>query len=192
MSITADTRDHRGYPSEGGVYQAGAARYADRGTELFGFRRFEAEGAHFFPFASHRIVLAAHGWLAASRADADQTVPFYLQPSLGGSNSLRAYESYRFHDRNLLLATAELRVKLFTHIDWAAFAEAGNVAPTIGDLNLDRRSYGLGFRVHNERSTIARIDAAHGGEGWRFTLRLNDPFRFSRIGKRTAPMPFVP
>jgi hypothetical protein len=192
VSVTADTRDHRGYPSSGGVYQALFARYADRGTEMFGFQRHEAEGAHFFPFASNRIVAVAHGWLVGSRADAGQTVPFYLQPSLGGSSSLRAYESYRFHDRNLLLVNAELRVKVFAHIDWAMFADAGNVAPTLGDLNLDRRSYGIGFRVHNERSTIARIDAAHGGEGWRLSFRLNDPFRFSRIGKRTAPLPFVP
>jgi hypothetical protein len=192
VSIKADTRDHRGYPSEGGVYQAIAARYADRGTEMFGFQRYEAEGAHFFPFASHRIVLAAHGWFAGSRADAGQTVPFYLQPTLGGSHSLRAYESYRFHDRNLLLVNAEMRVKLFTHIDWAVFADAGNVAPTVGELNLDRRGYGVGFRIHTERDTIARIDAAHGDEGWRVAFRLNDPLRLSRIGKRTAPLPFVP
>jgi hypothetical protein len=191
-SVKADTRDHRGYPSAGGVYQAIVARYADRGTEMFGFQRYEAEGAHFFPLAANRIVAVAHGWLVGSRADAGQTVPFYLQPSLGGSNSLRAYESYRFHDRNLLLVNAELRVRLFTHIDWAMFADAGNVAPTIGDLNLDRRAYGIGFRVHNERSTIARIDAAHGDEGWRLTFRVNDPFRFSRIGQRTAPLPFAP
>lgn len=192
VSVKADTRDHRGYPSAGGVYQALFARYADRGTEMFGFQRYEAEAAHFFPLASNRIVAIGHGWVVGSRADADQTVPFYLQPSLGGSSALRAYESYRFHDRNLLLVSAELRVKLFTHIDWAAFAEAGNVAPTVGDLNLDRRSYGIGFRVHNERATLARVDAAHGDEGWRLTFRVNDPFRFSRIGRRTAPLPFVP
>lgn len=192
VSLEADTRDHRGYPSAGGVYQASVARYADRGAELFGFQRYEAEGAHFFPLASGRIVAVAHGWLVGSRADAGQTVPFYLQPSLGGSSSLRAYESYRFHDRNLLLVNAELRVRLFEHIDGAVFADAGNVAPTVGELNLDRRSYGLGFRVHNERSTIVRIDAAHGDEGWRLTLRLNDPLRLSRIGKRIAPLPFVP
>jgi hypothetical protein len=157
VSVRADTRDERGYPSEGGFYQALFARYADRGTEMFGFQRYEAEGAQFFPIASHRIVAIAHGWFAGSRADAGQAVPLYLLPSLGGSNSLRGYTTYRFHDRNLLLLKAELRVKLFTHIDWAAFAEAGNVAPAVSDLDLDRRSYGIGFRVHTERATIARI-----------------------------------
>ena len=192
VSVKADTRDERGYPSEGGVYQALFARYVDRGTEVFGFQRYEAEGAHFFPLASHRIVAIADGWLAGTRADAGQTVPLYLLPSLGGANSLRGYTTYRFHDRNLLLLKAELRVKLFTHIDWAAFAEAGNVAAAVSDLDLDRRSYGIGFRVHTERATIARIDAAHGDEGWHVMFRVTDPFRLSRIGKRTAPLPFVP
>jgi hypothetical protein len=192
LAVKADTRDQKGYPSSGGVYQALAAYYADRDVNRFSFARYEAEGAHFFALASDHIVAIAHAWFAGSRADANQAVPFYLQLSLGGSNSLRAYESYRFHDRNLLLINAEIRFKLFTHIDWAMFADAGNVAPTVGDLNLERRAYGMGFRVHTERATIARIDAAHGDEGWRVTFRVNDPFRLSRIGKRTAPMPFVP
>ena len=192
VSVTADTRDHRGYPSSGGVYQALFTSYEDRGTEMFGFQRYEAEAAHFFPLTSRRIVAIAHGWLAGARVAAGQTIPFYLQPSLGGSNALRAYESYRFHDRSLLLVNAELRVKLFTHLDWAAFAEAGNVAPTMDALNLDRRSYGIGFRVHTDRATIARIDAAHGDEGWRVSFRVTDPFRMSRIGKRAAPLPFAP
>ena len=192
LSAMVDTRDHRGYPTRGGLYQVSWSPYVDRGIDQFSFHRYEGEAAHFFPFAKDRIVLLAHGWFAGTRAAENQFVPFYLQPSLGGSNSLRAYASYRFHDRNLLMVNAEARIRLFTHIDWAMFADAGNVAPTVGDLNLDRQSYGIGLRVHTERSTLARLDVAHGDEGWRFLFRVNDPFRFSRIGKRTAPMPFVP
>ena len=104
---------------------------------------------HRSPLASHRIVAIADGWFAGTRAAAGQTVPLYLLPSLGGANSLRGDTTYRLHDRNLLLLKAELRVKLFTHIDWAAFAEAGNVAAAVSDHDLDRRSYGIGFRPHD-------------------------------------------
>jgi hypothetical protein len=90
------------------------------------------------------------------------------------------------------MVNAELRLKLFPHIDCAVFADAGSVAPAVGDLDLDRRSYGIGFRVHTDRATMARFDAAHGDEGWRMAFRINDPFRFSRMVKRTAPIPFVP
>ena len=125
------------------MYQASWSHYADREIDQFSFPRYEAEAAHFFPVSSNRVVLIAHGWFAGSRAGAGQVVPFYLLPTLGGSNSLRSYSSYRFHDRNLLLVNAEARVKVFTHVDWALFADAGNVAPKAGDLNLDRRSYGM-------------------------------------------------
>ena len=192
VGLVADTRDHRGYPSEGGLYQLSWSQYADREIDQFSFQHYEAEAAHFFPVASDRIVLIAHGWLAGSRADQGQTVPFYLQPTLGGSNSLRSYQSYRFHDRNLVLVNAEARVRIFEHVDWAAFADAGNVAPKAGDLNFDRRSYGMGFRVHTRQATLARLDVAHGDEGWRVLFRVNDPFRFSRVSRRTAPIPFVP
>ena len=192
VGVVADTRDHRGYPSEGGVYQASWSQYADREIDRFSFHRYEAEASHFFPVASDRIVLIAHGWLAGSRADEGQAVPFYLQPTLGGSSSLRSYTSYRFHDRNLVLVNAEARVKIFEHVDWAAFADAGNVAPKAGDLNFDRQSYGMGFRVHTRQATVARMDVAHGDEGWQVLFRVNDPFRFSRVSRRTAPIPFVP
>lgn len=52
--------------------------------------------------------------------------------------------------------------------------------------------WGSGTSTALQRTTIARIDAAYGDEGWRLTFCVNAPFRFSRIGKRTAPLPFVP
>lgn len=192
LALLADTRDHRGYASRGGVYGASWSRYADRETDAFSFQRYEAEAAHFVPLADDYVTFIAHGWLVATRADTGQVVPFYLQPTLGGSNSLRSYQSYRFHDRNLLLMNVEARVRLWTHVDWAVFADAGNVAPKAGDLNLDRRSYGIGFRVHTAKATVARLDVAHGDEGWRVLFRVNDPFRFSRLSRHTAAIPFVP
>ena len=192
VSVIADTRDHRGYPSDGGLYQASWSRYSDRDVDRFSFDRLEIEGAHFIPAASQRVVFALHGWLASTRADEGEMVPFYLQPALGGANSLRSYESYRFHDRNLLAVNAEMRVTIFEHVDAAAFADAGNVAATVGDLNFDRRSYGVGLRLHTNRATIARLDVARGDEGWRVLFRVSDSFRFPRVGRRTAAIPFVP
>jgi hypothetical protein len=188
----ADTRDHRGYPTRGGLYQAAWSRYTDRPLDRFTFQRYEAEAAQFVPLASGRIIMIGHAWLAGTRAESDRVVPFYLQPSLGGTNTLRSYSDYRFHDRNLVVVNAEARFRLFTHVDAAVFADAGNVGSTIGDLNLAHRSYGGGLRLHTDRTTIARFDAAHGAEGWRLLFRMNDPFRFSRLTKRISPIPFSP
>jgi outer membrane protein assembly factor BamA len=192
ISVTADTRDFRSHPWSGGVYRASMAAYSDRSTGLFSFRRYEAEAAHFVPLADRRIVLAGHAWLVGTGTVDNETVPFYLMPSLGGSNTIRAHTDYRFHDRNLLVVNAESRFALWTHLDLAAFADAGNVGPRMADLDLSKRAYGLGIRMHTGRATFLRLDAAHGSEGWRIVFRSNDPLHLTRLSRRTAAVPFAP
>jgi len=191
-SITADTRDAPGHARRGALLRGAASSYSDRHSGVFSFRRYEGEAAGFVPLADSRIVVALHGWLVGSDTADGNFVPFYLQPSLGGANTLRSYTNYRFHDRNMLVLNLETRVALMTHVDAAVFLDAGNVAPRIGDLNLDKRSYGAGLRLHSGSNTFARMDIAHGGEGWRFLFRLNDPLSLSRLLRRTAQVPFVP
>jgi hypothetical protein len=191
-SVAYDTRDHHSHPTRGGIYRYAWTSYTDREAGTFSFDRYEAEAAQFVPFAASRVVLALHGWFAASRTADGQLVPFYLQPSLGGHNTLRGYTDFRFHDRNLIVVNLESRVALFTHVDAALFADAGNVAPRVSDLNLDKTSFGVGLRVHTHQSTFARFDIAHGGEGWHVLFRLSDPLHLSRLSRRTAAIPFVP
>jgi hypothetical protein len=192
LSVAADTRDHRSHPTYGGLYRASWASYADRDAGTFSFRRYEAEGAQFVPVAASRMVFAFHGWFVGSDTSGADVIPFYLLPSLGGANTLRAYTDFRFHDRNMVVLNAEARVALFTHVDAAVFADAGNVAARVADLNFDKRAYGIGFRVHAHRSTFARFDVAHGEDGWRFFFRLSDPLHLTRLSRRTAAVPFVP
>jgi hypothetical protein len=191
-AMTADTRDFPGHPTRGGLVRAAAARYSDRDSQRFSFTRYEAEAAGFMPLADSRVVIALRGWLVTSDTGAGQFVPFYLQPSLGGHNSLRGYADYRFHDRNLMLVNAEARVAMMTHVDAAVFVDAGNVASRMGDLNLEKRSYGAGLRLHSRRQTYARLDVARSDEGWRLVFRLTEPLNLSRISRRTAAVPFVP
>ena len=192
VSVTADTRDHPGHPTSGGLYRAVAAAYSDRDLGQFSFRRYEAEGLQVVPIVGSRWTLTAHGWLVASDSNAGNNVPFYMTPSLGGHDTLRGYLDYRFHDRNLLVANLESRWALTRDIDAAAFFDAGNVAARVGDLNLDKTSYGVGLRVHTRTATLGRIDVGHSNEGWRLFLRLNDPFRFKRLSQHTAVIPFAP
>jgi hypothetical protein len=191
VSITADTRDARSYPTSGGLYRAAWANYTDRVNGAFSLRRYEAEAAQFVPLADRRLVFAMHGWLAATDTSSGSVVPVYLAPSLGGHNSLRGYSDYRFHDRNLLITTVEARLALTTHIDLATFVDAGNVAGRLTDLNLEKRDYGLGIRVNSRRTTYARVDLAHGAEGWRLFFRTSDPLHLSRLSRHTAAAPFV-
>jgi hypothetical protein len=191
-SLDYDSRNDRSHPTRGGIYRFAWSSYTDRDTGLFSFERSEAEAAHFVPLADARVVLAMRGWLVATYAKEGKLVPFYLAPSLGGHNTLRGYADYRFHDRNLLVFNLETRVALFTHIDAALFADAGNVAPHLADLNVDKVAFGAGLRMHAHRATFARVDVACGQEGWRFMFRISDPLHLARLSRRTAAIPFVP
>jgi hypothetical protein len=191
-SVTADTRDHRGRPTEGGLYRVALTAYQDQSTGAFSFNQYEAEAAHFFRVTGPSWILALHGWTVYSDVPSNNEIPFYLLPSLGGQNTLRSFSDYRFHDQNLLNASVESRWQLFTHVDGAIFLDTGNVAPRFGDLNLDKTSVGGGFRLHTDTMTWARLDVAHGSEGWNVVFRTSDPFRLSRLTRRVAAIPFVP
>jgi hypothetical protein len=192
-SVAADTRDHRGYPTRGGVYRAAWARFSDRHADRFSFTRYEAEAAHFLPFIADNVVVVLRGWLVGTESAAGQHVPFYLEPSLGGNTTLRGFNNYRFHDRNLAVVNAETRVAIWEHLDAAVFIDAGNVAPKFDELNLEKTSYGVGVRLHSATTNFARFDVGRSsGEGWNLLFTVNDPFKLSRHTKRTAPTPFAP
>jgi hypothetical protein len=193
VAMTVDTRDYPGHPTSGVILRAAGAKYDDRRTvSTHTFKRYEGEAAGFLPIAGGRAVLGVHGWMVRSDVEAGRSVPFYLQPSLGGVSSLRSFIDYRFHDDNMLLASAELRLAMMTHVDLALFADAGNVAKRASDLDLDKRSYGVGFRLHTRRQTFASMDMAHGTEGWHAIFRLRDPLELVRLNRKTTIVPFVP
>jgi outer membrane protein assembly factor BamA len=193
VSATIDTRDFPGHPTSGIVLRGVGARYDDRTSGAMSFDKTEAEAAGFLPIGGGRVVLALHGWYVGTEPRTDGgSVPFYLQPSLGGLNTLRGYTDFRFHDDHMVVAQAEMRLKLMTHVDFAVFGDAGNVAAHRDDLNFDKRSYGVGFRMHTRRETFAMLDMAKGDEGWRFLFRLKDPLNLGRLNRKTSLVPFVP
>jgi len=191
-AIAADTRDHRGYPTSGGLYRAASTFYSDQSSGTFSFREYEAEALQLFPLADKRVVLAFRGWALHSQVPTGHQIPFYLMPAIGGSNTLRDYPDYRFHDNNILVVNAESRFAVYQHVDAALFVDAGNVAATFSELNLDKTNYGAGLRLHTDTTTIARVDVAYGSNGWKLFFRTNDPLRLGRLRRHIAIIPFAP
>ena len=195
VSVAADFRDHVGHPTRGGLYRAALSGYSDRDGGTYSFRRYEVEASQFVPLFTTKWVLALHGWEVFSDTSAGDLVPFYLMPSLGGKNTMRGYADYRFHDRNMQVFNVESRWALWANLDAAVFADFGKTAPRADDLDFDhlKRSYGVGLRVHNAASTLLRIDAGHSVEGWKFFIKVSDPFkRTTPLSGRSAVVPFVP
>jgi hypothetical protein len=177
---------------QGTKARATYAIYDDQDVELFSFRRFDIEAQQIFTGfgAHHRLTLS--GWASTLTTDAGQVIPFSLMPTLGGKSSirsvhddrlgtdgtdatLRGYRNLRFRDRNVLLLQAEYRVPLWGPIDATVFADAGKVAPTRSDLDLNdlRRDFGFSLSIMKGWSTWARADVAFGsGEGTRVFLTL--------------------
>jgi len=191
-AIAADTRDHRGYPTSGGLYRAASTFYSDQSSGTFSFREYEAEALQLFPLADKRVVLAFRGWALHGQVPTGHQIPFYLMPAIGGSNTLRDYPDYRFHDNNILVVNAESRFAVYQHVDAALFVDAGNVAATFSELNLDKTNYGAGLRLHTDSTTIARVDVAYGSNGWKLFFRTNDPLRLGRLRRHIAIIPFAP
>jgi len=191
-SIIADTRDHPGHPTYGGMYRAALTNYWDKTYDVFTFHTWEAEGLHYVPLDDSRVVLAFHGWTVFNNPSNEHPIPFYLLPTIGGNRTDRDFRDFQFHDNNLLLLQAESRFAVWTHLDAALFIDAGNVGNHYGDLNLAKRSYGAGLRLHTARTTLARLDLAQGAQGWHAVFSTSEPFRLPRVRRLTAIVPFFP
>jgi outer membrane protein assembly factor BamA len=191
IDVVADARDHPGYPSRGGLYRAAWTSFWGPADGILGFHRLETEGVQFVPLAGDWWSLAVQGWGVFTDTSEGRYIPFYMMPTLGG-HALRGYHAYRFSDKNLLLTSIESRVRLTPHLDGALFYDAGSVAAAARDLDLDRRNWGVGIRLHTRTSTLARLDIARGDEGWRILFNMSDPFRMSRVTRRAPQLPYSP
>jgi len=184
LSVAIDTRDVPGYPSSGGRYQVSTASFHDQSYAQYSFRRLDADAAHYIPLFHKSWVLALRGRTVLSQSAAGQEVPFYLLPTLGGSNTLRGFADYRFRDRDLALFNAEYRWPIFRALDGSLFYEAGTVAPSLQaalSMRHAHTDYGVGVRLHTAKRTLFRVDIARGSEGIRtifaFTAPLGAPSR---------------
>jgi hypothetical protein len=171
--------------NQGGRYRIGYALFNDQQFDRFSFTRLDVEARHKFAvFGPHRR-LTLHGWVAATDTRSGNSVPFYMQPSLGGTGQLRSvgedfigsdgsrgtlrgFDNFRFRDLNLMLLQADYRVPVWGPFDASIFVDAGKVAPRRADLNLSglKHDYGFSISVMRGPNTVARTDFGFGsGEG---------------------------
>lgn len=179
LSGTVDRRDQDGNPRAGGYYRVALRRYAARGGSDPGFRVLDADLQQFFPIFDKKRVIALRGRVISTVGSDDGDVPFYFQPTLGGSDSLRSYGEYRFRDRNIIFLNAEYRWEAFSGLDMALFSDWGKVATQHGNVDFGslKRAYGIGFRFNTYKTVFLRFDiAAGGGEGMRYILKFSNVF----------------
>jgi outer membrane protein assembly factor BamA len=186
--VQADFRDDKAGPRSGGNYTVRYDSYNDRDLKLHGFQRVDMEGQQYLPFFNKRRVIVLRGRVVMTKHDADQSVPFYLQSVLGGSNDLRGFRPYRFYDENMMVMNAEYRWEVFAGMDMAIFADAGKVTHRRSDLdfrNLES-AVGSGLRFNARDATFIRLDVGFSHEGFQVWVKFNDVFAQRPFGS-SAP-----
>jgi hypothetical protein len=165
-------------PTGGMRYAAEYTRLSDRSFGVYSHGRFDADIQHYIPFFNERRIIALHAHTTLTDARRGQTVPFYLQPVVGGAETLRGFRPFRFYDNNAFWMNGEYRWETSLGLDMAIFADGGKVFPEWGQLNFSRLegSFGIGFRAKMRRDLVMRVDIGASREGVQAWFRFNNVF----------------
>lgn len=172
-----DWRTSPGYTRTGGFYGVTLASFADR-DDTYSFKRLDGEVIQHVPVLRENWVVSFRGRVQTTLND-DDVVPYFLLPRLGSGRTLRGYPSGRFRDRHSLLTSVEFRwVPSRLALDMALFYDAGKVASRREDLDFRHLAsdWGIGARFHGPTSTVLRLEAARGSDGWRLVIGTNAAF----------------
>jgi hypothetical protein len=148
------------------------SKYRSQRSRAPHFTRLDAFAEHVQPFLNQQRALLFSARTILSAPEGGGSIPFYLQPQLGGPYDLRGFAGRRFYDNNLMIATAEYQWQIFTGISLALFTDAGKVFPRWDGWSLRgmETSYGIGVRFGASGVGTGRFDIAFSREGGQFWI----------------------
>jgi len=175
--VMLDYRDRPGNPHKGGMIGVYFSRFDQREGGSYEFNRLVADIRQFIPLFSEQRTLALQLYGSADSPDAGAQVPFYLMPTLGGSESLRGFREFRFRDKRVLYFSSEYRWEASAAIELAAFYDTGKVFADRSDFAFEHleKSFGGGIRLKTPRAVVMRIDVGRSREGTRFFFKFAGP-----------------
>ena len=171
--------DRRGEASpDGWLAHAVVNGYSSTTAASPSFVRVAIDVRGFRAVGSPRHVLAARVVASADAVPDGGRVPFALQQTLGGTNTLRGYSSYRLRGERLAHVTVESRWQVWRRVDVVPFVDAGGVSrsPTDQALRGLHVAPGIGLRAKHKGRSIGRLDFAWGREGARVSFDIGGPF----------------
>jgi Surface antigen. len=150
----------------------------DTRANEFDFTRYTLDIREFLPVDQELMHGFAFRQFASVTQSPDGQVPFYRLQALGGSRSLRGYDSGQFRGRNVLLSNVEVRCQVWHWLDMALFTDVGQVFQRVQDAQFTdpHVGYGLGFRIKKDGQTLGRLDVARSEEGITTHLDLGSLF----------------
>jgi hypothetical protein len=186
IALFWDSRDDRDIPGSG-MFALAYAEVADRTLgSATSFVKFGAEWRNFIPLHARRLRAVLALRLLADWVSGSGDTPFWELSDLGGRRALRGFGSDRFIDFNRSLASAEVRVPVYSRrmfgvnpeFEVAPFFETGEVfhsvaTSPVGDLHV---VYGMGFRAVVRPQIVAFVDVGVGYEGSAVFSGVSYPF----------------
>ena len=178
--VQYDYRNRPGVPTRGGNYTVQLMQNWDRSSGRHSFHRLSVSAHQYIPFRNEKRVIAVRARTDLSLVPAGKTVPFYLQPTLGGTRDVRGFDRFRFQANNATVLNAEYRWEVAPLLDMALFADAGTVfdqPEQIGSSFRDlKTAAGIGFRVKTRDAVALRMDLGASKEGVRLWLVFSNIF----------------
>jgi hypothetical protein len=119
--------------------------------------------------------------LSESVTSSANSVPFYFQPTLGGSDidgesMLASYQDYRFRAPNLLLLNGSFEHSIWGPLGFAFSTDQGKVEEERGDIDFDhlKHSFAAGITLRAGGFPLVNVMFAWGGrEGHHDILSMN-------------------
>lgn len=167
------------YPNQepfGLIYKIGYEWYQDHGSGQYSFGRFRADLLHnlYLEHAGKDVrrdsILSFYGRLTLAQVPNGNTVPFYLQDTLGGTDIngdpvLRAFPDYRFRAPDNIAIEVEFDRRIWKVLGIMVFYDTGEVADKASDLSLAdmRHSFGGGLTLWSASKVVFRAYVGFGG-----------------------------
>lgn len=170
-----DWRNRTSTPTSGGRYAAQYVRYLDTNLGRYSFMRLDLDASQYVPLFNHTRVIALRAASSLTTTNSTQRVPFYLQPTLGGPDTLRGYRFNRFYGDNSTLVSAEYRWDASPILQMAVFADGGKVFNRWEQWNFHglESNVGFGLRFVAQRKVVFKIDTAFSHEGFQIWFGMN-------------------
>src|SRR5713226_7835230 len=174
--VQFDYRDRPQAPHKGGNYIVQYSTYSDRALKQYTFGRVDVDLEQYISNFNERRVIALRARSIFTDSHRTQDIPFYVQPTLGGSNDLRGFPAFRFFDNNSTLLSGEYRFLLMTGVEMALFMDAGKVFHQWQQFNLRKleKDYGFGIRSSTPGLASIRMDFGFSGEGLHVWLAFDN------------------
>jgi outer membrane protein assembly factor BamA len=174
--VEYDRRDRASNPTSGARYSAQYVRFLDRDSANSSFFRLDLAATQHISIFNRTRVLTVRGASSLTNTGTSQRVPFYLQPTLGGWESLRGYRPWRFYGDNSVLVSGEHRWEVSPLLDLVAFVDAGKVFDRWSQWNLHslESDVGFGLRFRYRTQTVFSFDTGFSHEGFQIWFRANN------------------